>query len=247
MPTEREKAKIREMAAEGKSVNSITEKTDIPKSTVYYHFRKEVGQKQKRNRLEIPENTEVQGEICGVFAGDGSYYRDTNHKYRIKFTLNIEDSYWKMLAKFLETQLEKSPRINHQKDYSRTNLRYESKRLLQFLQSHLEWEKKDKTGTICLEDGKRSQEFKIGFLRGLLDTDGYQDTTRRRYCFSTASNPLAENIATFLDDLDINFVKKQYIDERGSCRSMNRLYINGQHTERLSSVIKPRHPKKQGY
>lgn len=125
MPTAKEKQRIQALASEGKSVNTIKDKLDLPKSTVYHHFKKEVGQKQKENRLELPEDNEVKGELCGVFAGDGNFYEDKNYKYRVKFTLNINDDYWEELAAFLEKSLDKEPRANHQESYNRTNLRYE--------------------------------------------------------------------------------------------------------------------------
>ena len=46
--------KIKQLAKKGESVNTIKEKLEIPKSTVYYHFKKEVGQKQKEQALKNP-------------------------------------------------------------------------------------------------------------------------------------------------------------------------------------------------
>lgn len=247
MPTEKEKTEIRKLAKNGHSVNQIKEELGLGKSTVYYHFKKEVGQKQKEKALKTPTDQEAIGEICGAFAGDGNYYRDKNYKYRIRFTLNIKEDYWKNLAEFLEENLDKKPRINHQEKYGRTDLRYESKPLLEFLKKHLTWEKEDKTGTIKLKDKKYSKKFKIGFLRGLLDTDGYKDTTRRRYCFSTVSPELAKDISRILGDLDVPCKSKKYMDKRDNCQNMNRVYINGEHTQKLSDKIQPRHPKKRGY
>ena len=74
--------KIKSLAKNGESVNTIKEKLEIPKSTVYYHFKKEVGQKQKEKALKIPENPEIQGEICGIFAGDGYVYVRGDGHYR---------------------------------------------------------------------------------------------------------------------------------------------------------------------
>lgn len=247
MPTENQKQQIREKARNGDSVNQIKEELGVPKSTVYYHFKKEVGQKQKENALKLPENEEVVGEICGVFAGDGNfYYEENNYKYRVKFTLNLNQDYWKKLAKFLEENLQKKPHINHQENYNRTNLRYESKPLVTLLKEHLTWEE-NKTDTIKLKDKKYSKEFKVGFLRGLLDTDGYKDTTRKRYCFSTVNTELGKNISELLGDLDIPHELKTYRDTRENYQDMNRVYINGEHTEKLTAKIQPRHPKKISY
>ena len=52
MVTNQEKEKIKEMARNGESINHIRDKLNLPKSTVYYHFKKEVGQ----NSMSFCEN-----------------------------------------------------------------------------------------------------------------------------------------------------------------------------------------------
>lgn len=232
------------MAAQGKSVNTIKEKLTIPKSTVYYHFKKEVGQKQKENRLKIPKDEEPKGEICGIFAGDGNYYEDKNYKYRVKFTLNINENYWKELAAFLENNLDKKPRINHQENYNRTNLRYESKQLIDFLSKNLDWSEKDKTGTIKLKELNHSQDFKIGFLRGLLDTDGFVSQYQNRVTFNSISKNLTENVSELLKEEQIDHEIVRDVDKRENCRDMYRARITGSEIKELIQIIEPRHPKK---
>ncbi|QGA81007.1 LAGLIDADG family homing endonuclease [Candidatus Nanohalobium constans] len=244
MATTEEKQRIKELAAKGKSVNTIKDKLELPKSTVYYHFKKEVGQKQKENRLKIPEDEEVKGEICGIFAGDGNYYEDKNYKYRVKFTLNINDNYWKNLAAFLENSLDKKPRVNHQENYNRTNLRYESKELIDFLREKLDWSEEDKTGTIRLGSLEYSQEFKIGFLRGLLDTDGFVSKKQNRITFNSISKNLTENVSEILEERQIDHEIVRDVDKRESCRDMYRARITGDKVKELIRIIEPRHPKK---
>lgn len=244
MATAEEKQKIRNLAARGQSVNTIKDKTGLPKSTVYYHFRKEVGQKQKENRLKIPEDEEVKGEICGIFAGDGNFYEDKNYKYRVKFTLNINDNYWKELASFLEKSLDKKPRVNHQKKYNRTNLRYESKELIDFLKKDLEWNEEDKTGTISLGKSDQIHDFKIGFLRGLLDTDGFVSKKQNRITFNSISKDLTEDVSRILEEIQINHEIVRDVDKRENCRDMYRARITGSEINDLLEIIEPRHPKK---
>lgn len=247
MATAGQKQQIREKARNGDSVNQIKEELGLPKSTVYYHFKKEVGQKQKENALKLPENEEVMGEICGVFAGDGNFHKKKKGNYRIRIFLNLEDSYSENLADFLEENLDKRPNIYNLESKTRTTLDYSSKKLYKMLKKYLDW-KEDKTSTIRPNTDKDlSTEFKIGFLRGLLDTDGHKDTTRKRYSFNTVSPKLAGSISNFLSDLNIKHVKKSYSDERENYKDVHRVYINGEHTQKISSIIDPRHPKKRRY
>jgi len=93
MASKQEKQEIRKQAKNRQSANQITEKLGLPKSTVYYHFKKEVGQKQKEKALKIPENPEIKGEICGIFAGDGNFYKEKNQQCRIRFYFNYHEKY----------------------------------------------------------------------------------------------------------------------------------------------------------
>ncbi|QKQ98820.1 hypothetical protein GKQ38_04835 [Candidatus Nanohaloarchaea archaeon] len=84
MASESQINEIKSLAVQGDSVNSIKERLDLPKSTVYYHFRKEAGQKQKENSLQIPKDEEVIGELCRIFAGDGNFYPSNKIRPRPK-------------------------------------------------------------------------------------------------------------------------------------------------------------------
>ena len=206
--------------------------------------KKEVGQKQKENRLELPEDNEVKGELCGVFAGDGNFYEDKNYKYRVKFTPNINDDYWEGLAAFLEKSLDKEPRANHQESYNRTNLRYEQKELIDFLRGKLDWNEKDKTRTVRLKDANYSHDFKIGFLRGLLDTDGFVSKKQNRVTSNSISKNLTRDVSKILEENQIDHYIVQEEDKREKRRDMHRARITGNNIKKLIELIEPRHPKK---
>ena len=247
MVSKKKAGKIRELAGKGLSVNRISQELDLPKSTVYYHFRKEVGQKQKENRVKLPENEEASGELCGVFAGDGNFHRKKGGHYRIRFFLNLHDDYWKELADFLEEKLSKRPNIYRYEDKSRATLDYSSKKLYQLFRERLEWGE-DKTKTVRPKDlDSESRGFKIGFLRGLLDTDGYRETRFRRYIYGTASIRLRDSFAAILEEFDIDH--KTYVEDpqNKDWYSMHKVRISGDDAEKFASKIRPRHPKKQGW
>jgi len=237
--------KIKSLAKNGESVNTIKEKLEIPKSTVYYHFKKEVGQKQKEKALKIPENPEIKGEICGIFAGDGYVYVRGDGHYEITITLNIRDNYWKQLSKFFEDKLQKKAQIVKEEKYGRVRLRYSSKKLYDLFQENLNWSKEDKTGTICLNETEHSHEFKIGFIRGLIDTDGSKDKEYRIYRYGSISESLVKNFCEILDSLEIENSVHRSKDKRENCRDMFRVKIYSDNADKFSEVISPRHSKKQ--
>jgi predicted transcriptional regulator len=191
MATSRQISDIKEMASEGESVNMIKDELNLPKSTVYYHFKKVVGQKQKRNALEVPEDEDFIGELCGIFAGDGSHYFDEKKgSHDILFHLNQKEDYWRILADYMEEKLQKKPFIHHTND-SKTILKYISKPLHLALKDKLYWED-DKSYTVTLRDKDFSTEFKKGFIRGLIDTDGYMNSKEKYYNYTTISKDLAK-------------------------------------------------------
>jgi len=245
MATNQEKQEIRKQAKNGQSVNQITEKLGLPKSTVYYHFKKEVGQKQKEKALKIPKNPETQGELCGIFAGDGNFYKRKSGHYRIQIFLNYNDRYWRVLEKFLAEELAKKPMVFHNEEKSLSTIRYNSKALYELFKTNLEWGE-DKTATIQLKDGEAfSRDFKKGFVRGLIDTDGYKEKKFRRYIYGTVSPVLRENFSEALSDFEIEHTNYFEEAQKKHWKTMHKTRITGDMAEKFNNIMEPRHPKKQ--
>ncbi|MFQ3275181.1 MAG: hypothetical protein ACI9LV_000283 [Candidatus Nanohaloarchaea archaeon] len=244
MASKNEIETIKKLANQGKSVNTIKNKLELPKSTVYYHFRKEVGQKQKEKQISIPQDQDFKGELCGLFAGDGGFQKDKNGSYRIRFYLNYNYRYWTLLANYLEKRLSKQPNIYKNPRSSKTILNYCSKKLYKFLRSNLWWEK-DKTSSICLKPEKDfSRNFKTGFLRGFIDTDGYRRPDHKRYVFTSASDDLIKNTSNILTSLGIQNTSFNEEDERGYM-TKHKIRITGEDVDKFNSKIKPRNPKRR--
>jgi len=231
---------IKRLARQGESVNEIKDKLDLAKSTVYYHFKKEVGQKQKENQVKIPEDEEVKGEICGIFAGDGYFKEYENGHYTTVLTLNYKQNYWKRLSSFLEDNLDKEAHFIRQD--SRARLKYDSKKLYKMLKTYLAW-KEDKTASIELKNGELSRDFKKGFLRGLIDTDG--NLNNERYIFNTISGNLKQSITDLLKDLEMDYSLRIDEDKRENCRDMHRVILTQKSSKKFQAEIRPRHPKKE--
>lgn len=243
MPTAKEISEIKELASEGKSVNNIKEKLDLPKSTVYYHFKKEVGQKQKEKAPEIPADPEFKGELCGIFAGDGNYRKTANSQYKTRFTLNSEQDYWKILRDYIEERTGRAPHIHKRKNANTVDLLFGFKCFVELYRDHLSWGD-DKTATIRLKNRKSMPEkFQKGFLRGLLDTDG--SLRNKRFFFTTISSNLANDTKYLLKRQGFEPSLNRYVDKRESHRPVYNIKVSGNNAKRFYSKIKPRHPSKK--
>jgi len=244
MPTKQEIEQIKKLAKQGKSINQITKQLQLPKSTTYYHFKKAVGQKQKNNQPKIPNKPKTQGELCGIFAGDGFFHKYSDGHYTTVITLNRNEEYWKILEQFYESELEKAPHTLHEEKYNRVRLKYDSKILYNFYKKHLSWGE-DKTESICLKSRSKSKQFKIGLLRGLLDTDGHTSRTSRRSVFNGISINMADDVASILRELEIEYYRRTDKDKRENCRDMYRVGVSGNEAVELTELIEPRNPIKR--
>jgi len=244
MPNTQQTQKIKQLAKKGESVNTIKEKLGLPKSTVYYHFKKAVGQKQKENALKIPEDEEIRGELCGIFAGDGNFYKTDNQQYRIRFYFNHREEYWKVLADFLEDVLERRPRIYKYPDKGRVEFDYSSKEFYNFLKENLEWGE-DKTVSICVKDSVTfSKSFKKGFVRGLLDTDGHRESKFRRFIYGTISEDLRDNFSNIVREFGVEATDYSEEPEKENWRTMYKTRISGNNAKLFQEKFEPRNPKK---
>ena len=55
------------------SINKISKELFLAKSTIYYYYRKIKGRKYKKLGI-VTKYSKKEGEIVGIFAGDGSQY-----------------------------------------------------------------------------------------------------------------------------------------------------------------------------
>lgn len=204
--------KIKNLVDQGHSLNEISLILLLKKTTVYYHFLKFKG------RTNIPiqindSNDELVGEFMGLFPGDGSYFHSTERGHVIRFHFNkTEDIYVKELSKKVFSYLlGNSPRIHYREN--RCDVCIISKTVIKFIKEYLEWNsEKTKTYSIRLKENNYSDGFKIGFLRGSIDSDGH--FTNKIAEFASVSTGLITNISNFLDSFDLQYYMLEYIDKR---------------------------------
>jgi intein/homing endonuclease len=233
--------KINDMVTQSVSLNKISESLSLSKSTVYYWYRKFKG--RTFTKLVINSvNQEIIGEFIGAFAGDGNYTLDNDYKHQISISLNSKDlQYIAHLKNLLGVVCSKTPHVyTYDRDHV-TVLRIVSKDLAIFIKSYLIWTK-TKTATVelkfaCKELGN---SFVVGFLRGLMDTDGYINHKNEYVTFSTISPGLARNIETALSILGINFREYLNNDSRGHSKTVFRIRVT-KDFKRFICLVQPKH------
>ncbi len=146
------------------------------------------------------------GEIIGAFAGDGSFYHNTHGRssmYMIRYFLSYQDDkdYADYLANIIgKTNLNTNMFFRKYKGKGSTiELRACSKDLYNFIKTYIIWEKSDKTCSIRLikDISGYSNDFLRGFVRGLMDTDGFVETYN--ISLGVISEGLINNFKTILD------------------------------------------------
>ena len=176
-------------------------------------------------------------DICFTIKKNGTY------STRLFFN-NFENEYVKKIEELFREKLEKKPRINRVKNV--LVVRYYSKKLFKFIEDYSGWEiSRNKRGynkksrTVFLKNKKFSKEFKKGFLRGFIDSDGY--FSDEKIIFSSASRKIMEQTKQFLLDLNfekisLNFYKEKRINRVG----MWHLYLYKSERENFIENIRPR-------
>jgi len=238
--TNEQKISIRKMALDGYSIRKIKDELNKSKTTIYYHTRKILGRKIKQIKIENDLN--AIGEFMGVFAGDGSFCKSKLYHYRIILFLSAkEENYMISLSNMLYSLFNKKPNVYFRKDHNYFEIIYNSKKLYNFIREFLVWDGK-KVYSIRLKKINHKREFLIGFLRGLLDSDGYSWKDHRRTNFSTVSIELAKQTSNTLSKFKIN--NKIITYKKENRKILYLVDVLGNNAVNLIRLIKPRNPSR---
>ena len=235
------KRKMTSLLKKGKSLDEISKITGLGKTTIYYHYRKYYKKKTKPVRISR-NDSELLGEFLGVIAGDGYINVDKTYHHRVRIFLNIsEEEYASKLTEMITNFLGKPPhRYVHLKGNC-IQLSILSREVCNLIREYLDWESKghrSKSRSVKLKKIESDDKFKIGFLRGCVDTDGY--INKNRIQFSTASKGLCDNTENFLRSLGISFSTYTYQDRRPNRSVMYLTSIRSISRERFLQLISPR-------
>jgi hypothetical protein len=233
------------------SINSILDKTGLAKSTIYYYFKKIKGKKYENPKYNILFS-EKEGEIVGIFAGDGSqyHYRPNGNYYTTIHFGDVEGyvSHVKNLYdSFFEKPWNKWKEVTKE-GLTKYRLRVSNKEIFNFFSNYLEYNSKSKHNTCKLKNLVLNKQFKIGFLRGFFDTDGClsNSSNRLRAFYYTTSENLANQMKLFLEEADIS--STIWCRKRGkqNWKDIFILRIKESEVNKFLNLVKPFKSKKLG-
>ncbi len=236
------KDKIISLINQGLSINRISKKLGgISKGTIYYHYKKIKGRKIKRVRIKRDDL--LIGEFIGLFAGDGNFFKTKQYHYRIRIFCNAKDvGFVSQIEEMFQELFSKSPFhfINKRGDV--VIICYSSKKIYELIKQYLYWDEDNKkTYTVCLNCTEHSDQFKIGFLRGNLDSDGH--LSKNKINFASSSKSLITNIKGFLDDFNFKYTFEIRKDKRKNRVDMYHITLSRKDRWSFLKLVNPRNTR----
>lgn len=229
------KNRILHLSKNGFSLNKISGVLHLSKTTIYYHTRKQKGKRFFRIKINESDDEKI-GEFIGIFTGDGYYFLDRKYEHRIKIFFSKNEAkvakYYSSVFKFL---FNKKPRIYKIKNI--IILEIISKDVINFIRKFLIWKGK-KSRTVHLVNNNLSEKLMIGFLRGLIDSDGYVRKERKEIYFGTVSKNLLNNFIESLKRFDFKFKIYQQRKSRGA-KIFYKVRLTNNEVTRFCKLIKP--------
>lgn len=237
---------ILKMIHEGVSLSKISEATGLYKSTLYYHYKKLKGKKYKEPQYEVTFS-EVEGEIVGIFTGDGSqHYEKSNWNYQtnIHFGSDIDyvDHVKRLFEKFFNKKWGLNKEIPKNKNYKvKYRLRTADKKIFYFFHIYLEYISQHKHDTVYLRNLFFPKPFLFGFIRGLIDTDGCIrfDRGKPNVLYTTTSEKLAAQLVFFLKKLDFIATVNRYTSLKRNIKPVYIVRVSRKSVDSLLNQIKP--------
>jgi hypothetical protein len=238
------KEKLKELIMKGQSINKISEELSIAKSTIYYTYKKLKGKKFILPFFKLEKN-EIEGEIVGIFAGDGSQYfhKRTGH-YEVNVHFGVKSKEYALYVQQLyESFFNHSFRLREEKNGRILRLKIESKIVYGYFKNYLDYEPRIKHCTVKLNSLNYPLAFKIGFIRGLIDTDGSvlykKDRRYPRVSFSTTSKNLASQVCLLLKELDVGYGYVVLDKSLRNEKNIELIYILAKDTDKFLNIVKP--------
>ncbi|HLD12180.1 MAG TPA: LAGLIDADG family homing endonuclease [Candidatus Nanoarchaeia archaeon] len=231
---------IKDMLKVDIPVYEISRKTSIYPSTLHYHYKKLYGLKLKKVNINFPSQEEI-GEFMGIFAGDGSFYHDRKRgHYNIRVcTGYYETDYAQVLFDNFSKWFSKEPYVYYiqkDEDLSAIITGYSSKEIYLFIKEYLVWEGK-KSYSVRLKS-LADKKLNLGFLRGLIDTDGNFHRPKNCLSFSTVSPKLATQVLLIIKQL-FNIEASLYIAQEEGKADLYRISLYSKNAKNILEKIKP--------
>lgn len=166
--------------------------------------------------MKIENLTEKEkGYLFGLFEGDGYKIHDKKSRhYHVEFYLNSLND--KAIIEFITKLLKKinlNPNIYQDKRFNCKRIRVYSKELFEIIKKNIDLTNKNK-------------EFMIGFISGLIDSEGYVNKEKSYIMIININKNLLENCGKFLERISIRSTinkRRLYSKDR---HSSYRMYVS---------------------
>jgi DNA gyrase subunit A len=156
-----------------------------------------------------------EGYLFGLFEGDGYKIYDKNSRhYHVEFYLNSKKDI--KIIKFLVSILKKislNPNIYQDKRYDCKRVRVYSKSLFELISKN-----------INLND--KTQDFKIGFVSGLIDSEGYVSKKKHYIMIINTNKEILDKCYNFLSSIGIESSLNKRKPSEKDMRNSYRFYIS---------------------
>ncbi len=224
------------------SINKISKELNLGKSTIYYYYKKIKGKKFVEPEFKLG-NSRLEGEINGIFAGDGSQYYDARRgNYEVNVHFGAKNYWYAIYVKNLFEQFFNKNFRLHWDSETQIRIRTQSRKIFHYFPNYLSYDRKIKHCTVKLNDDC-SSAFKMGFLKGMFDTDGcYSDRGRKKSAklfYTTTSKILAQQMSVMLNDLKIENSVYVRTNRLGKWRIVYVVNILAKDRNRFINLVKP--------
>ncbi|MFH1364757.1 MAG: LAGLIDADG family homing endonuclease [Candidatus Aenigmatarchaeota archaeon] len=164
------------------------------------------------NKIEFDKITDRErGYILGLFIGDGYAYYDKKQKhYTVEFYLHSERN--KDVQKYLISIMNKlnlSCSIRKDKRFKCNRIRTRSKLLMEYLKT----------------DKKGNSSFEIGYLSGIIDSEGYVNHKKRVINIVNTDKYILDRCSKCLSKLNIDTILKRRKKSKKDVKKSYILYI----------------------
>ena len=190
----------------------------------------------RRKQIKYPKPSELLAEFIGIFLGDGSF--GTKYQIVISWNHKCEQDYAKHIQRMVRDLFGLESRIRVREQYGSAEVIISSSNLVDYVRKLIGIKADAAKKLFKLPTWlSRNKRYKIGFLRGLFDSEGcvYQHqycSNRKLYCYTKIAvtnycDKILSIFQDFLKSLEINAVKYR-----------NRIHIyNDTDTKRFFSLI----------
>ncbi len=203
----------------GESVRRVAVNLDLPLSTVYYHARSVCVHQTSFDLVVL--NDKERGYLLGIYVGDGSLIRD---KARGEFLVKIALDKTRDcdISEFIKSIFKRAGKLVTVTPWREmTTLRIWSKSFYDFIRTYVRLQRRalsNRHTKILLDHEKWGRDFAIGFLGGLIDSDGYVVRSENGGHYgariTTSSVSLRNQLRRICHDLGV--ATSLHVDDRGT-------------------------------